>query len=93
MDELYATSGYVFTIGGGTISWRYYKEIILTRSTMETELVALYTTIIETKWSCEPLMDLQVVEKPIPAIMMSCDNQTIPHYWEDIWLGGLTLKA
>ena len=24
-DELYATSGYVFILGGGVISWRSYK--------------------------------------------------------------------
>jgi hypothetical protein len=25
VDELYATSGYVFTLGGATVSWRSYK--------------------------------------------------------------------
>jgi len=25
VDELYATSGYVFTIGGGAVSWRSCK--------------------------------------------------------------------
>ena len=31
-DELYATSGYVFTLGGGAISWRSCKQTILMRS-------------------------------------------------------------
>ena len=39
--EIYATSGYVFSLGGGVISWRSCKQIILTRSTMEAELTAL----------------------------------------------------
>ena len=30
-DELYATSGYVFTLGGGVISWISCKQTILTR--------------------------------------------------------------
>jgi hypothetical protein len=33
-NELYATSGYVLTIGGGAVSWRSCKQTILTRSTM-----------------------------------------------------------
>ena len=31
----------------------------------------------EAKWLRELLMDLPVVEKPIPAISMNCDNQTV----------------
>ncbi|WVZ57334.1 hypothetical protein U9M48_007731 [Paspalum notatum var. saurae] len=42
-DELYATSGYVFMLGGGAVSWRSCKQTILTRSTMEAELAALDT--------------------------------------------------
>ncbi|WVZ98911.1 LOW QUALITY PROTEIN: hypothetical protein U9M48_044281 [Paspalum notatum var. saurae] len=75
-DELYATSGYVFMLGGGTVSWRSCKQTILTRSTMEAELVALDTASVEANWLHELLMDLPVVEKPIPAILMNCDNQT-----------------
>jgi hypothetical protein len=29
-DEIKATSGYVFTIGGAAVSWRSYKQTILT---------------------------------------------------------------
>lgn len=76
-DELYATSGYVFTIGGGAVSWRSCKQTILTRSTMEAELAALDTATVEAEWLRELLMDLPVVEKPIPAILMNCDNQTV----------------
>jgi len=32
-NELKATSGYIFTLGGG-VSWRSYKQTILTKSTM-----------------------------------------------------------
>ena len=46
-DEIKATSGYVFTLGGGAVSWRFCKQTILTRSTMEAELVALETTTVE----------------------------------------------
>jgi hypothetical protein len=77
LDELYATSGYVFTLGGGAVSWRSCKQTILTRSTMEAELTALDTTTVEADWLRELLNDLSIVEKPLQAIMMNCDNQTV----------------
>jgi hypothetical protein len=44
---------------------------------MEAELTALDTTTVEAEWLRELLMDLSMVEKPIPAILMNCDNETI----------------
>jgi hypothetical protein len=76
-DEIKATSGYVFTLSGGTVSWKSCKQTILTRSTMEAELTALDTATVEAEWLRHLLMDLPVVEKPIPAIPMNCDNQTV----------------
>jgi hypothetical protein len=70
-----ASSGYIFILGGGVVSWRSCKQTILTKSTMEAELAALDTTSTETEWLRELLIDLPVVEKPIPAILINCDNQ------------------
>ena len=44
---------------------------------MEAELTALDTATVEAKWLRELLMDLLIVEKSIPAILMNCDNQTV----------------
>jgi hypothetical protein len=44
---------------------------------MEAELTALDTTTVEAEWLRELLMDLSMVDKPIPAILMNCDNETI----------------
>jgi hypothetical protein len=76
IDQIYATSGYVFTLGGDAVSCRS-KQIILTKSSMEVELTALDTASTEAEWLREILSDLPVVEKPIPAIFMNCDNQTV----------------
>jgi hypothetical protein len=38
VDDIKATSGYVFTFGGGTVLWRSCRQTILTRSTMKVEL-------------------------------------------------------
>jgi len=74
IDQIYATSGYVVTLGGGTMSWWSCKQTILTNSTMEAELTTLDTASAEAEWLHELLLDLPVVEKPIPAILMNCDN-------------------
>jgi hypothetical protein len=77
VNELYATSGYVFTLGGAIVSWRSCKQTILMRSIMEAELAALDTATVKADWLCELLMDLPIVEKPLPAIQMNCDNQMV----------------
>jgi hypothetical protein len=38
---------------------------------MEVDLIALDTASVEAEWLCELLMDLPVVEKPVPAISMN----------------------
>ena len=57
------------------VSWKSYKQTILTKSTMEAELTALDTAGSEAEWLHDLLMDLPVVEKPIPAISMNYDNR------------------
>jgi hypothetical protein len=73
-DEIYATSGYVFSLGGGVVSWKSCKQTILTRLTMQTELTAVDTASDEAEWLRELLMDLPVVEKLVPVISMNYDN-------------------
>jgi hypothetical protein len=41
---------------------------------MEAEIAALDTTTVDAKWLRELLIDLPVVEKPRPTILMNCDN-------------------
>ena len=49
-DETKFTSGYMFTLGGGAVSWRSAKQTIIARSTMESEFVALELTGTEAEW-------------------------------------------
>jgi hypothetical protein len=77
VDEIKATSGYIFTIGGGAVSWRSRKQTILTKSTIEAELVALETATSEAEWLRELLMDLPVVSKLVPTILLHCDNESV----------------
>ena len=62
-DDIKATNGYVFTLGGGAVSWKSCKQTILMRSTIEAELTALDTATVEAEWLRELLMDLPIVKK------------------------------
>jgi fructose-1,6-bisphosphatase/inositol monophosphatase family enzyme len=44
---------------------------------MEAELTTLRIASVDVEWLRELLMDLSVVEKPMPAIYMNRDNQTM----------------
>jgi hypothetical protein len=75
--EIKVTSEYIFTIDGGAVSWRSHKQTILTKSTMEAELVAFESVITEAKWLKELLMDLTMVTKSVLVILLQCDNQRV----------------
>src|SRR5262249_29800595 len=59
-------TGYVFTLGGGSVAWRSAKQTILSRSTFEAELCALDTTGIEAEWIRGLPSELPPISKPIP---------------------------
>jgi hypothetical protein len=44
---------------------------------MEVELTALDTATIKVNWLHELLMDLPIVKKPLPKILINYDNQTV----------------
>jgi hypothetical protein len=76
VDELYAMSGYVFTLGGAAVLWRSCKQIILTISTMEAEFVALDTTIVKTDCLRELLMDLPIIDNTYELWQSNGDSQS-----------------
>ncbi|KAL0316755.1 UNVERIFIED_CONTAM: Retrovirus-related Pol polyprotein from transposon TNT 1-94 [Sesamum radiatum] len=69
-------SGYVFTLGGGAVSWKSAKQTLITRSTFEAELCALDTTGTEEEWLFGLLSQLPIVSQPLPPIAVHCDSQT-----------------
>jgi len=74
-DETKSTSGYVFTLAGGAVSWKSTKQTIIPRSTMETEIIALDTATSEAEFLKNLLCDLPLLNKLIPLIPMHCDSQ------------------
>ncbi|XP_074266326.1 uncharacterized protein LOC141588800 [Silene latifolia] len=57
-DEIHSTSGYVFTLGGGAISWKSAKQTCIASSTMESEFIALELAGQEADWLRNLLADV-----------------------------------
>ncbi len=67
-----STSGYVFTIGGATVSWKSSKQTCISRSTMESEFIALDKSAEEVEWLRNFLEDIPCWPRPVPRIMTEC---------------------
>ena len=71
-----STSGYVFTLANGAISWRSSKQTCIARSTMESEFIALDKAAEEADWLRGFLDGIPNWEKPVPPITIHCDSQS-----------------
>jgi hypothetical protein len=79
-EEIKATNGYIVTLAGAAVAWRSCKQTVLTKTMAEVELVALQTATNKAEWLRELLMDLPLLGKPVPPILVHCDNLTmLPH--------------
>ncbi|GKA59734.1 retrovirus-related pol polyprotein from transposon TNT 1-94 [Tanacetum coccineum] len=45
-----STSGYVFTLGGATISWKSSKQTVIAKSTMESKFIAAHSIMFNEKY-------------------------------------------
>jgi hypothetical protein len=74
-DEINSTSGYVFTLGGGAVSWKSCKQSCTAMSTMESEFIALELAGHEAEWLRNVLADIPLWGKPAPSVALHCDSQ------------------
>jgi hypothetical protein len=73
-DNRKSTSGYVFTLTGGTISWKSSKQTITTLSTMYAEFVACYEATEQVNWLKKFIPGLKVVDDIYRPLKLYCDN-------------------
>ena len=76
MKDTKSTSGYVFTLGGATVSWKSSKQTCIVKSTMESEFIALDKAREEAEWLRQFLKDIPIWPKPVPTICIYCDSQS-----------------
>jgi hypothetical protein len=70
-----STSGWIFTLGGGAISWTSKKQSCISHSTMKSEFIALASTGKEAEWLKNMLYDIELWPQPMSAISIYCDSQ------------------
>nr|KAJ0224335.1 hypothetical protein LSAT_V11C100008830 [Lactuca sativa] len=74
LEDHATTSGWVFLLGGGAISWASKKHTCITSSTMESEFVALYFAGKEVEWMRNLIYEIPVWPKPKSTIYIRCDS-------------------
>jgi hypothetical protein len=79
-DGRKSTSGYLFTLAGGAISWRSSKQKLVASSTMHAEFIACHDTIGQVIWLKKFVPDLRVVDCIHKPLKMYCDNQPAVYY-------------
>uniref|UniRef100_A0A2N9G9K8 Reverse transcriptase Ty1/copia-type domain-containing protein n=1 Tax=Fagus sylvatica TaxID=28930 RepID=A0A2N9G9K8_FAGSY len=70
-----STFGWIFTLGGGAISWSSKKQSCISHSTMESEFIALALAGKEAEWLRNMLYDIELWPQPMLAISIYCDSQ------------------
>ncbi|KAH9650169.1 hypothetical protein KPL70_026264 [Citrus sinensis] len=73
LDKRRSTTGYVFTLGGGPVSWRSILQSKIALSTTEAEYMAATEAVKEDIWLKGLLGDLGVIQENIAVF---CDNQS-----------------
>ncbi|GJW65923.1 zinc finger, CCHC-type containing protein [Tanacetum coccineum] len=69
-----STSGWVFLLGGGAVSWASKKQTCITSSTMESEFIALVVVGKEAEWLRNLILEITLWSKPIAHISIRCDS-------------------
>ena len=62
MDDMKFTSGYIFVMAKGAISWKNSKQTIVTSSTMQIEFIACYGAATHTVWLKNFILGLMIVD-------------------------------
>ncbi|GJW78235.1 zinc finger, CCHC-type containing protein [Tanacetum coccineum] len=74
IEDNSSTSGWVFLLGGGAISWASKKQTSITGSTMKYEFVALAAADKEAEWLRNLILEILLWSKPIAPISIRCDS-------------------
>ena len=83
IDFRKSTSGCVFNLGGGAISWRSVKQSCIVDSTMEAEYVVACEAAKEAVWLKKFIYDLGVVRMEQVPITLFCDNSGAVAQYKD----------
>ncbi|RVW44373.1 Retrovirus-related Pol polyprotein from transposon TNT 1-94 [Vitis vinifera] len=76
IDDKKSTTGYIFMMAGGVVSWKSVKQTLTTSSTMEAKYVACYEACCHAMWMQNFISALGVVDSISRPLKLFCDNFT-----------------
>jgi hypothetical protein len=79
-EERKSTSGYIFTLTGGAISWKSSKQTVTTSLTMYAEFVACYEATGQLNWLKKFIPGLKVIDNINEPMRLYCDNNPTVQY-------------
>ena len=83
LNERKSTSGYVFLLNNGVISWSSKKQSCIALSTMEAEFVAFLAAVQEAVWLKSFLSHLGIKEDASNPVLVNCDSQAAIAFTKD----------
>ncbi|GKD57279.1 hypothetical protein Tco_1290666 [Tanacetum coccineum] len=87
-EDYASTSGWIFTFGGGAVSWGSKKQSCLADSTMAAEFVAVAPCCKEAEWLRDLLINIPLWLKPMSPISVHCDSQsTLSRAYNQVYNG------
>ena len=80
LDDRKSTSGFIFMIAGGAVSWKSVKQTLTATSTMEAEYVACYEATCQALWLKKLIFGFHIVESISKPLVIYCDNTAAVHF-------------
>lgn len=83
-----STTGWIFTLAGGAISWKSKKQTCITLSTMESEFVALASAGQEEEWLRDLLLEVPLAKDNVSKVLIHYDSQaTLARAFSEVYNG------
>ncbi|KAM1048782.1 hypothetical protein ACFX2C_027959 [Malus domestica] len=70
-----STTGWIFTIGGGVVSWISKKQTVVSHFTMESEFIALAAACKEAERFRDLVFDIKLWPQQMPSISLYYDSE------------------
>ena len=77
VDDKKSTSGYIFLMAEGAISWKSVKHTLTTSSTMEAQYVVCYEATCHAIWLRNSISTLEVVHSIFKPLKLFCYNSAV----------------
>ncbi|RVW86998.1 Retrovirus-related Pol polyprotein from transposon TNT 1-94 [Vitis vinifera] len=79
-DTRKSTSGYIFMLSNGPISWKSHKQSLIASFTMEAEYVACYKATCHAIWLRNFVSGLHVIDLIMRPLRIYCDNSVVVRF-------------